>query len=87
MDDWTFAANYGRLSTGTTYQGDQNGLGIAVNCDLGGGAEMQLGYHKTNCKPLDLTTDGGAAVTEDATIACGNKDSQEAFSFGVAMSF
>ena len=87
MEDWTFAANYGRRSTGPDYNGGQNGIGVAVNYDLGGGAEMQLGYHRTNCKPFNPVSLDGSTVTTEAIIACGNKDSQDAFSFGVAMNF
>ena len=91
MDDWTFAANYGRQRTsGRNNSGNflklgQDGYGVAVNYDLGGGAEMQFGYHKTNCPAYDPPTIG--AITREADTACGNSLSQDAFSLGVAMNF
>ncbi|MGC9420743.1 MAG: porin [Rhodovulum sp.] len=43
MNAWTFAANYGKYD----YSGgvaDEDGWGLLVNYDLGGGAVMQFGY-------------------------------------------
>jgi len=47
MDAWTFAVNYGQFTEGAN---DQDGYGLVVNYDLGGGAEVQFGYGSTqNC--------------------------------------
>ncbi|WP_421702084.1 porin [Aliiroseovarius sp.] len=43
MDALTVAANYGEYD-GTTAAGDEDGFGILVNYDLGGGAVVQAGY-------------------------------------------
>ena len=80
MDDWIFAINYGQYSEPSPVNSDQSGYGIAVNYDLGGGAEVQLGYSKSSCD-----NDYGPVYPE----ACGPDDPEEgsALSLGVAMSF
>ena len=93
VDDWTFAVNWGQIAEGAPRNSGQEGYGIAANYDLGGGAEMQLGYSKSSCKKfVDVpgTTYGGP-VYEDAAIKCRANEAQETyystFSLGVAMSF
>ena len=92
LDDWTFAANYGRITEGAPLYTGQEGIGIAVNYDLGGGAEIQLGFSESKCKPVMVDSQGryasGGAVYEVSDDRCfdrGNDDS--AFSLGVAMNF
>lgn len=96
MDNWTFAANFGRITEEGPVHAAQEGYGFAVNYDLGGGSELQLGYSKSNCKLYDANTQTGGAVFAHADERClyddgagsgteSNDDS--AFSLGVAMSF
>lgn len=89
MGDWTFAANYGRVTEEGPFHTAQEGYGIAVNHDLGGGAELLLGYSKSNCKPYISATETGGSVYEDAYERCryDENDDDSAFPFGVAMSF
>jgi outer membrane protein OmpU len=46
MDAWTFAANYGSYDYATMT--DEDGFGVVVNYDLGGGAVIQAGYGNTS---------------------------------------
>ena len=93
IGDWFFAANYGRIREESWWKPGQEGYGIAVNHDLGGGAELQLGFSESKCtKIISDPTDGaiisGGAVyraADDRCFARGENDS--AFSLGVAMSF
>ena len=50
MDDWIFAANWGEYSEDRVNEKDGylSGYAIVVNYDLGGGAEVQLGYSKAS---------------------------------------
>ena len=87
VDDWTFAVNYGQVTEGApTYQ-RQDGYGLAVNYDLGGGAEFQFGYSKSRCKPEegDGTAGGVDEIAKERCYIYGNE--ADAFSLGVAMSF
>ena len=99
MDDWLFAANYGRITEeGRTSQGEidrgQDGWGMAVNYNLGGGAQVQLGYSKSSCEKAtdpNPIMDLGGPVTSfnpNAVHACGvHDDEYSTFSLGVAMNF
>ena len=94
MGEWVFAANYGQVVEREPFDRGQEGYGIAVNYDLGGGAEMQLGYSNSSCRKFTVDANGniltGGALTEDATIKCrsGIADNDySAISFGVAMNF
>ena len=100
MDDWLFSANYGSITeNGMAPRGmidrGQDGYGIAVNYNLGGGAQVQLGYSNSSCKKATDTTnvdnDRGGPVTSsnpNAVYACGvHDDEYSTFSLGVAMSF
>jgi len=68
MDALTFAANYGVYEEGAS---QQDGFGLAVNYDLGGGAVVQFGYGST-----------GSCGVYAGCVADSNT-----FSLGVAMSF
>ena len=89
MDDWTFAANYGRITEEGPFYTGQEGYGIAVNYDLGGGAELQAGYSKSSCKTFVSATNTGGSPYEDANERCryDESDDDNAFSLGVAMNF
>ena len=93
MDDWTFATNWGRIAEGAPRNSEQEGYGVAVNYDLGGGGEMQLGYSKSTCNKFIRTpsTILGGPVYFDAAVKCRAVVQEEThydgFSFGVAMSF
>ena len=100
MDDWLFAANYGRIdeplpgnNSGQTRPPRwQKGYALVVNYDLGGGAELQFGYRKSTCAE-DVQTGSGGAVRlgyggqPNDERRCGIEDKEEDFSLGVAMSF
>ena len=54
VNDWTIAANWGEYSEkharpDLDLDRGQNGYAVVVNYDLGGGAEVQLGYSKSDC--------------------------------------
>ena len=92
MDDWTFAANYGRIAEGAPLDTRQEGYGIAVNYDMGGGAEIQLGFSESKCAALVLDDQdnyvSGGAVYHDSDERCFERgDDDSAFSLGVAMNF
>ena len=97
MDDWLFAANYGRIDEKLPNASSgharaprwQKGYALVVNYDLGGGAEVQFGYRRSTCATEVLTTAGGglAVFQETDERRCGNEDKEEDFSLGVAMSF
>ena len=92
MDDWTFAANYGRIAEGAPLDTRQEGYGIAVNYYMGGGAEIQLGFSESKCATLVLDDRGnyvsGGSVYHDSDERCYNRgDDDSAFSLGVAMNF
>ena len=55
VDDWTLAANWGKYSeehSDLAIDRGQSGYAVVVNYDLGGGAEVQLGYAKSDCDVL-----------------------------------
>ena len=90
VDDWTIAANWGEYSRdvpGTDNDPGQSGFALVVNYDLGGGAEVQLGYSKASCGEhgtfdiIDVNDDcdGG---TEHLRNVDGDR-----ISLGVAMNF
>ena len=93
LDDLTVAANFGRIREDLPLRTEQKGFGIAVNYDLGGGAEVQLGYSRSSCKLFDGNTNQGGSVYGHADERCNFHDSRsraardDAFSLGVAMSF
>ena len=97
MDDWTFAANWGRISEGAPKHTLQEGYGIVVNYDLGGGAEIQLGYSHSRCAPYIQDADTGGGVTVEAEERCRHDhfngtgsvatNDDSALSLGIAMSF
>ena len=102
MDDWTVAANWGKYSEkipnnpAERNRRGQSGYSVAVNYDLGGGAEVQLGYTKSGCETASLDIGGGtvltnkAAATESARNEDCAQDAPEGYSrisLGVAMSF
>ena len=99
IDDWTFAINFGLYTEDqpdTTEDPEQRGFAVVVNYDLGGGAELQLGYSKSTCKAQieGVETDDpahpdyfprtGGAVYHGA---CNHNDENSALSLGVAMNF
>ena len=92
MDDWTFAANFGRVSEGAPIYRLQEGYGLAVSYDLGGGAEVQLGYSHSRCAPYDIFNDTGGGVNVEAEETCAHDDpnatnDSSALSLGIAMKF
>ena len=93
MDDWLFAANFGRWDEKLPPQSNgtpraprwEKGYAFVVNYDLGGGAEVQFGYSRSTCptdaQPVRLdfdTPDNGR---------CGTENKEANYSLGVAMSF
>ena len=99
FDDWLVAINYGQYTEDqplTTEDPEQRGFAVVVNYDLGGGAELQLGYSKSTCKAQiegvnvdnpdasDYFPRSGGAVYHGA---CNHNDENSALSLGVAMSF
>ena len=100
VDDWLFAANYGRITEegprprGGQIDRAQDGYGIAVNYNLGGGAQVQLGYSNSSCKKSTSNLpeeDLGGPVTAsnpNAYQLCAvHDDEYSTFSLGVAMNF
>ena len=98
IDDWTFAVNYGRYTEDqpdTTNDPEQKGFAVVVNYDLGGSAEIQLGYSKSTCKAqvVGVGEDPTAVDYEPRTgggvyhRACNHNDENSALSLGVTMSF
>lgn len=100
MDDWLFAANYGRITEsgprprGGEIDRGQDGYGIAVNYNLGGGAQVQLGYSKSSCKkstsniPEDDLGGPVTASNPNAYHLCAvHDDEYSTLSLGVAMNF
>ena len=93
VDDWTFAANWGEYSEEYDFSSSlkanrrSSGYALVVNYDMGGGAEVQLGYTKADC--LQQTIDGTLwfdhVFNHDDCFAGSLGDSR--MSFGVAMSF
>ena len=85
MDDWTLAANWGKYSENreSGVDPDQSGYALVLNYDLGGGAEMQLGYSKASCEIFH----GYARPVNDNTDCSNNNINGSRFSLGVAMSF
>ena len=88
MDKWSFAMNYSRITEEWPVYTAQNGYGIAVNYDMGGGAEFQMGFSESNCNPLG-DNDTGGVVFNDAHQRCfnGRGGDDSAFSLGVKMNF
>ena len=100
IDDWTFAVNYGQYTEDqpdTTNDPEQRGFAVVVNYDLGGGAELQLGYSKSICKAQfwpEGASDNPANDDYEARTggsvyhrACNHNDENSALSLGVAMNF
>ena len=94
MDDWMFAVNWSQITEGAPRNAGQEGYGVAVNYDLGGGADVQLGYSMSKCKKfIDVPNAdlAGGPVYEDAALKCRANEAEETnystFSLGVAMSF
>ena len=91
IGEWTFAANYGLITEGEPLNTGQEGYGIAVNYDMGGGAEIQLGFSESKCKAVIVDDRGnysGGAAFEVSDARCfGRGDDDSAFSLGVAMNF
>ena len=97
IDDWTFAINYGLYTEDqpdTTDDPEQRGFAVVVNYDLGGGAELQLGYSKSTCKAqIEGVGDPDSGNYEPRTGgavyhgACNHNDENSALSLGVAMNF
>ena len=93
MDDWLFAANYGRWDEKLpdTNAGAprpprwQKGYAIVVNYDLGGGAELQFGYRRSDC-PTDALPVRLDFETPD-NGRCGLEKKEVDYSLGVAMKF
>ena len=89
IDDWTLAANWGKYSEKVPNEEDrgQNGYAVVANYDLGGGAEVQLGYSKSECN----TVTGFLGLVNrpvDGSEECGEVgESYSRISLGVAMSF
>ena len=98
VDEWTFSVNYGQYTEDqpeTTNDPEQSGFAVVVNYDLGGGAEVQLGYSKSTCKAQtvgvgeDPDADGYEPRTGGGVYhgACNLNDENSALSLGVAMNF
>ena len=97
FDDWIFAVNYGQYTENqpdTTNDPEQRGFAVVANYDLGGGAEIQLGYSKSTCKAQALGVgDVGDSNYEPRTGgsvyhgACNHNDENSALSLGIAMNF
>ena len=95
MDDWTIAANWGKYSEDPpiTHQRRQSGYAVVVNYDLGGGAEVQFGYAKSDCEIVTTTLGGRIFAPVNEIDECPRQsvgDSPENYSrisLGVAMSF
>ena len=88
MDNWTFAANYSRITEEAPANAGQKGYGIAVNYDMGGGAEFQFGFSKSNCNAFDENSQTGGGVFNDDDQRCYNRgEDDSAFSLGVKMNF
>ena len=95
MEDWTFAANWGKYTEDPpiTHKRAQSGYAVVVNCDLGGGAEVQLGYAKSDCE-IEVTSLGSRIFSPVTKIdECPRQsvgDSPENYrriTFGLAMNF
>ena len=90
FDDWTVAANWGEYSEMIPNEQDrgQSGYALLVNYDLGGGADVQLGYSRTDCK---WNTDSNNQSYNDyvvSGIVCADDGKgYSRASLGVAMSF
>ena len=96
--DWIFAVNYGQYiedQPDMTNDPEQKGFAVVVNYDLGGGADLQLGYSKSTCKAQalgvgeDSTADDNEPRAGGAVYhgACNHNDENSALSLGVAMKF
>ena len=89
VDDWTLAANWGQYAEdipGTANDRGQSGYALVANYDLGGGAEVQLGYASTECETIAV--ENSTFVAPLADTDCGDVgDSFSRISLGVAMSF
>ena len=98
VDDWTFAVNWGKYSEkypegylAPLHDRGQAGYAVVVNYDLGGGAEVQLGYTKSEC---EIETAGNFRINQAVTDSARTEDcifnvpeDYSRFSLGVAMSF
>ena len=94
MDDWMFAVNWNQITDRAPRNAGQEGHGVAVNYDLGGGADVQLGYSMSKCKKFIVVPNAdlaGSPVYEDAALKCRANEAEETnystFSLEVAMSF
>ena len=95
MNDWTIAANWGEIAEDAPRNSGQEGYGVAVNYDMGGGAELQLGYSMSKCRKFFVPPNGGllagGPVYEDAAIKCWANETVDTnystFSLGMAISF
>ena len=91
--DWTIAANWGEYSEEYDYSSsvkakrNQSGHALVVNYDMGGSAEVQLGYTKADCRQnmIDGIIWYDHVFQHDDCFAGRQGDSR--MSLGVAMSF
>ena len=82
VDDWTIAANWAQITEDVPNideDYEQSGYALVVNYDLGGGAELQLGYSKASCGEF-----GSVRTNDDCD---GGTVDGDRISLGVAMSF
>jgi len=73
MDALSLGVNYGVYSSDFAGTADSEGVGLAANYDLGGGAVVQFGY--------------STGKTDDGTFTGTQTGSVDIFSLGIAMSF
>lgn len=74
MDAWTFHANYGKYElSDATFAAENEGFGLAINYDLGGGMVAQFGYGDSE---TTFTNNAGTTTTDTGS-----------WSLGLAMSF
>ena len=89
VDDWILAANWGQYSEdtpNTSSDRGQSGYALVVNYDMGGGAEVQLGYANSDCA---TNTIGPVTFRDPVTVTDCAEDGGgfSRISLGVAMSF
>ena len=70
----------------TTDRG-QSGFAFVVNCDLGGGAEVQLGYANSECETITILNTTTIIAPITGTDCADDGKGYSRISLGVAMSF
>ena len=87
--DWTVAANWGKYSEDVdlTIKPGQSGHAVVVNYDLGGDAEVQLGYANSKCIWFDRGSLTFSSPAVPGTDCADGGVGYSRISLGVAMSF